>query len=166
MMSKLSENFYLNEMLWSETAARLGRKVEANDRIVEALKWGCVEVMQPIRDALCAHYGRDMPISISSGYRPSWLNKAIGGSMKSDHMRGYAFDFDTPSITPFELAAFIASKIDQWPIDKLILEFGAWVHISVTPPNQAPMRKIMTAAKIKDPKTAETKTTYYQGLRQ
>lgn len=159
---QLSKNFWLREFLWSEKAARMGRVVEAPPDIVGNLQYLCTSTLQPIRDALCSRYGKDMPIDVSSGYRPQWLNTAVGGSQKSDHMLGLAADFGCPYLSDLELASFIASMVDQLPIKDLGYEFDSWVHLGVSKPWQYPDREIWTARKqLKD---GEMKTVYLKGL--
>lgn len=160
---QLSRNFYLSEFLWSETAARLGREVEASSEIIENLKWFAVNVLQPIRDDLCAQYGRDMPIDLSSGYRPKWLNTAVGGSLKSDHMSGMAADLGCPYISDFELATFVADRIKKYPIKDLGIEFYQWVHIAGDR-SKKPEREIWTAVKRPNKDTGKMKTVYLPGL--
>jgi zinc D-Ala-D-Ala carboxypeptidase len=154
----LSEHFELEEMTRSNTAVRYGRKVEAPEKVVQELTRGCVTVMEPIRAGLCVKYKRTVGIDISSGYRPLWLNKLVGGSEKSDHIDGRAFDFNAWGVPTLELAEFINSIIDTLPIDKLIYEFGEWVHVSIAPVGQEPRRLVMTAVK------RGRKTVYLPGI--
>ena len=67
-------------------------------------------------------------------FRSPKLNKTIGGSKTSQHMRGEAIDIDDDfgGITNAEMFHFIAKKLD---FDQLIWEFGngtnpGWVHCS------------------------------------
>lgn len=70
---------------------------------------------------------------ISSWYRCPRLNKAIGGSVNSDHMTGRSIDIDSTSdINNAEIFEFIMKNCD---FDQLIWEFGtdtdpSWVHVS------------------------------------
>ena len=70
----------------------------------------------------------------SSGYRSEALNKAIGGSSKSQHSKGEALDMQsTKGYTNKELFMYIK---DHLTFDQLIGEFPdnvgeyAWVHCS------------------------------------
>lgn len=86
------------------------------------------KVFEPIRK----HFGK--PIHISSGYRSIALNKAIGGSLTSQHCSGEAIDIDMDGalIKNAEIFNFIK---DNLKFDQLIWEFGTsdnpdWVHVS------------------------------------
>ena len=86
---KLSKNLSLAECLKSQTAKRLGINNEPHDDwVVENLKALAENVFQPLREGL------GVPIYVSSGYRGPELNRAIGGSTRSQHMEGRALDLD------------------------------------------------------------------------
>jgi hypothetical protein len=74
------------------------------------------------------------PIKINSFYRGPELNKAIGGSSKSQHCEGRAMDIDDTygHKTNAEMYEYIKANLD---FDQMIWEFGtdenpAWVHVS------------------------------------
>lgn len=69
------------------------------------------------------------PITVNSAYRSPDLNKAVGGALKSQHMKGEAVDFTAQA---FGTAAQIVNAIKNSaiPYDQLILEYDKWVHIS------------------------------------
>jgi hypothetical protein len=128
----LSKNLTLSEVTKSRTAINLGINNEPNAEQLENLKTIANEVFQKIRD----HF--DVPIKISSGFRSEALNKKVGGSKTSDHMKGCALDIDMDGST---FAAYVAN----WEIfnyirknlefRQLIWEFGDannpdWVHVS------------------------------------
>jgi hypothetical protein len=127
---KLSENLSLAECLKSKTATRLGINNEPDDEwVVENLKSVAERVFQPCRD----HFG--VPIYVSSGYRSPDLNRAIGGSLRSQHMEGRALDLDCDvygSVTNSELFKYIRENLE---FDQMVWEFGDddnpnWVHVS------------------------------------
>lgn len=160
---KLAPNFFLREFLWSDTAARAGRVVEAPEDIVENLRYVATKVLQPIRDALCEYYKKDMPLDPSSGYRPVWLNKMVKGSTNSDHIIGMACDFGCPYLDDYELAAFIRDKmLPVLPIKQLIYEFDSWVHIGASFPNEAPRRQVLTIRSVME--GGKSKTVKLEGL--
>jgi zinc D-Ala-D-Ala carboxypeptidase len=128
----LSKNLTLSEVTKSRTAINLGINNEPNAEQLENLKTIANEVFQKIRDRF------DVPIKISSGFRSEALNKKVGGSKTSDHMKGCALDIDMDGST---FAAYVAN----WEIfnyirknlefRQLIWEFGDannpdWVHVS------------------------------------
>lgn len=84
---QISKNFSWNEFEHSDTAKRLGilnvvSSFEVRDNILELVD----KVLQPLRDA----WGK--PIKINSGYRCEKLNKAVGGVLTSQHVKGQAAD--------------------------------------------------------------------------
>lgn len=125
-MNKLSENFTIAEALRSETAARRGISNAPNKKQLEAIKY-TAQQMEQVRKAL-----NNQPISPSSWFRNTEVNKAVGGVSNSDHMTGYAVDFACPRFgSPLEVCrAIIASGLK---FDQLIWEYGRWVHVSFAP---------------------------------
>ena len=79
---RLSNNFTLSEIIKSNTAARLNIKNAPNKEHLKNMQVLIRDLIQPMRDALG-------PIRISSGYRSPSLNRAIGGSSKSQHCKGH-----------------------------------------------------------------------------
>lgn len=125
---KLSQNFTLSEMTKSQTGERKGIDNIPNSEEIEALKALCVNVLEKIR----THFGK--PITINSGFRCAKLNKAIGGSKTSQHVKGEAADIEISGIDNLTLAKWIK---DNLQFDQLICEFytpgvpdSGWVHVS------------------------------------
>ena len=125
---QLSKNFELKELVYSQSATRLGINNEPSEVIIENLKVLVTNVLQPLRDLL------HVPIIISSGYRCEELNRAIGGASQSEHMLGRAADITVPGMSNKSLADVIAGKLK---FNQLILEFYradnpyyGWVHVS------------------------------------
>ena len=116
--------FTISELIRSDTA--IARKIwnganrEQEDNLIALV----AAVLDPLRMS----YGK--PIHISSGYRCPTLNKAIGGVVNSQHMKGEAADLDLGSTTENrKLAKFIVDL--KLPFDQLIDEANyAWVHVS------------------------------------
>jgi zinc D-Ala-D-Ala carboxypeptidase len=144
----LSEHFSLDEMLASETAARLGFKEQyaPSSLIQENLKSLCHFILQPIR------YDIQSRLHVSSGYRCPRLNTKIGGAKNSMHIFGMAADIvPTENLNVDQLFKFVASS--NLPFDQIIHEFGRWVHISYDPYLAIPRREILKAYKNKAGKT-------------
>jgi len=83
-------------------------------------------LIQPMRNELG-------PIRISSGYRSKELNRAIGGSNKSQHCKAQALDLQF-----WDNGQMNNKKIYDWILDsnlefdQMINEFDfAWIHISL-----------------------------------
>jgi hypothetical protein len=122
---KLSKNFALSEVTHSNAAKRLGIKNEPTKEHLDNLQMLIRDLIQPIRDGIG-------PIRVSSGYRNPELNRAIGGSHKSQHCKGEALDIQ------FWKRGKMSNKvIYDWILksgldfDQMINEFDfAWIHIS------------------------------------
>lgn len=130
---KLSEHFTLDEMTLSETAARNGLD---NTPGLEAL--ANLKKVAAVLEQIRALVGK--PVAISSGYRSPAVNKAVGGSNTSAHVKGLAADINVPGMKPAALAAII--KTSNIPFDQLILEFDRWVHIGLS--NTSPRGELLT----------------------
>ena len=126
---KLSKNLSLAEVTKSNTAKRLGIDNTPDDWVTENLRKIAEHVFQPLRSAF------GCPIYVSSGYRSADLNRAIGGSIRSQHMEGRALDLDADVFgrcTNSEIFRWILNNVT---FDQLIWEFGDndnpdWVHVS------------------------------------
>jgi len=126
---KLSDNLTLSEVTKSLTAKRLGINNEPDDWVTENLRQVAINIFQPVREYL------GVPIYVSSGYRSPELNKAIGGSRRSQHMEGRALDLDADvygKCTNADIFNYIRENLE---FDQLIWEFGDqdnpdWVHVS------------------------------------
>lgn len=127
---KLSKNLTLNECLRSGVADRLGiDNVPDDEWVVENLRQIAERVFQPCRD----HFGS--PLYVSSGYRSPELNRAIGGSKRSQHMQGRALDLDADVFGGFSNAELFHYIKDNLEFDQMVWEFGdgdnpSWVHVS------------------------------------
>ena len=129
---KLSDHVSYKEGVYSITALRLGLKNDPSDAHLENMKLICEKVFEPLR----MHVGG--PIKINSFYRGPELNKAIGGSAKSQHCHGQAMDIDDTYGHASNAAMFdwIKANLD---FDQMIWEFGNdqnpdWVHVSYVGP--------------------------------
>lgn len=121
---KLSAYFTLSEMIQSGYATRHGIDNTPNAEAMANLRY-TAEQLDRVRSLL------GVPVLVSSGYRCEKVNTAINGSKNSQHLRGQAVDFTAPSFgSPEQIAKAIANS--HIPFDQLILEYGAWVHVSFT----------------------------------
>lgn len=118
--------FTMGEMMRSDTAARKGINNKCTKEDAERLKKLIENVLDPLREA----YGK--PIVVNSGYRCPALNKAVGGSKTSDHMKGCAADIHgTPNTKAENRRLFELVKSLDLPFDQLIDEKNlSWVHVS------------------------------------
>ncbi|MFN7646991.1 MAG: D-Ala-D-Ala carboxypeptidase family metallohydrolase [Acidobacteriota bacterium] len=124
MPKQLTEHFTLQEMVISQTAARMGIDNTPTPEILKNLRIMAAK-LEEIRSLL------GVPVLVSSGYRCPALNKAVGGSKGSAHMLGLAADFTAPSFgTVLQTARKIAASGIEY--DQLIYEFDSWVHIGLS----------------------------------
>ena len=123
---QLTKNFTLEEMCYSDTArAKHIDNLTTNRVVVDNLKELCVKVLQPVRDKFGA-------VRVSSGYRCSRLNTAIGGVKTSQHMKGQAADIDKiGNATLRQVFDYIKNNLD---FDQLLFETNSkgvkWIHVS------------------------------------
>ena len=124
----LSNNFTLHELTKSQTATRKDINNEPGTAEVENLIHLAKTILQPVRE----HFGK--PVMISSGYRSPELCEAIGSSVKSQHARGEAADFEIHEVDNKDLATWISKNCE---FDQLILEYyiegdpnSGWIHCS------------------------------------
>ena len=84
---KLSKNFYLKELTFSQTAERSGLDNNPSEAEIENLRLLCERVLQPVRD----HF--QQVVSISSGFRNLILNRKLNSKDNSDHVKAFAADY-------------------------------------------------------------------------
>ena len=124
----LSDNFTLNELIYSDTAIRKGIFNNPNDEQINNLKLLCENILEPVRNNF------NSPVIINSGYRSPEVCLAVGSTIKSQHTKGQAADFEIVGIANKDLADWVVSNLDY---DQCILEFwnenepnSGWVHCS------------------------------------
>lgn len=155
MATKLSENFTLEELLVSSTAAKYGIDNTPNATIKANLTMLCKKLLQPIRDK----YGKS--IIVTSGYRCPILNTKIGGSRTSQHMKGQAADINSgEGYKAGGTARYEANKklfdliYKMGGYDQLINEFPdaqgrpQWVHVSYNPTLRKQRGQALVAKKV------------------
>tara|TARA_R110002020_G_scaffold239643_1_gene452199 strand:+ start:1424 stop:1879 length:456 start_codon:yes stop_codon:yes gene_type:complete len=147
----VSEHISYKEATHSITAIRKGIKNIPNNEQLANMELLAEKVFEPLRKWV------DGPIKINSFFRCPKLNKAIGGSTKSQHCHGQAIDIDDTygKVANSEMYHYIKSNLD---FDQMIWEFGDddnpdWVHISYVS-EEDNRRRCLKAERIND------KTTY------
>ena len=123
---KLSKNFSLAEIEHSNTAKRLGIKNEMSEEHLANMQNLIDNLIQPLRDSIG-------PIRVTSGYRSPQLNKAIGGSTRSQHSKGQALDLQYWKEGKMNNKVIYDWSLDSGlEFDQIINEFDyAWIHISL-----------------------------------
>lgn len=150
-MMQLTKDFYLEEFLVSETAARKGEKIVPTPEEILSITRLCKTLLQPIRTKL------NRPMVITSGLRPLWLNLEIGGSTNSAHIKGLAADIRVVGMSPEVFCRWVQqnAEAEDWHFDQCILEFGQWTHLSIA---EVPRMQYLTAKSVKG------STVYLPGL--
>lgn len=126
-MTKLTEHFSLEELIRSDKAKSLNIENVPSDKEKANLKRLC-EVLEKVRTVL-----GNKPINISSGFRNTEVNRAVGGVWNSAHLTGEAADFTCSSFgTVKEVAEAIAPHVEEFGIDQLIHEYSNWIHLGIS----------------------------------
>lgn len=144
LSGKISNHISAREAIESYTAKRKGIKNIPNDYQLTNMVGVAENVFEPLREWVGG------PIKINSFFRSVELNKAIGGSSKSQHCEGRAIDIDDVygHKTNAEMYNYIKNNLD---FDQLIWEFGSddnpdWVHVSYVSPDEN-RRRCLKASK-------------------
>lgn len=119
----MTPHFTLAELTASQTATRKGYDNTPDAAASEALRQLAVNVLEPVRALL------GVPVFVNSGYRSAQVNRAVGGTSKSQHCRGEAADLVFKGLTV--QAAFDRIRNSEIVFDQMIEE-GTWLHISFT----------------------------------
>ena len=133
-MEKISDHITLREAIKSNTALRLNINNIPNDYQIGNMVAISQHIFEPLRKWVGG------AIRINSFFRSEDLNKAIGGSSRSQHCQGRAMDIDDNHghKTNAEMFEYIKQNLS---FDQMIYEFGddsnpAWVHISYVSKDQ------------------------------
>jgi len=136
---KLGKNYCLSEFTSSDLAERKGYDIQVDKWTTEQIGRPEACVMQPIRDEL------GVPIIITSGFRPAWLNRLVNGSTASAHLYGCAADW-VPVGMNLRTAFDRVKRLDIDVLDQLILEPG-WIHVGQALPGRIARKQYMTATR-------------------
>lgn len=121
----LSDNFTLQEAIFSSIAERLGIDNTKYSADVYATARLTAAKMEKVRALL-----GNVPLHIDSWIRCLELNRALHSKDTSQHILGEAVDFLCPAFgTPAQIAHKIQEYQDLIGYDQLIMEYS-WVHIS------------------------------------
>jgi len=130
----ISKHISNKEGVYSRTALRLNIDNTPTQDHKQNMRLLAENIFEPLR----AYVGG--PIKINSFYRSPKLNKAIGGSARSQHCNGQAIDIDDTfgRATNAEMFEFIKKNLN---FDQMIWEFGNdenpnWVHVSYVSKNK------------------------------
>ena len=142
-MERISKHISYKEGVYSRTAERRGLDNTPSEEQLKCMKEVAKNLFEPLREWVGG------PIKINSFFRGEPVNTAIGGSTRSQHMKGQAIDIDDTfkHKTNAEMYYYIKDNLD---FDQMIWEFGTdknpnWLHISWV--SHRPNRKKLTIAK-------------------
>jgi len=130
----ISKHISYKESVYSTTALRKNIENKPNEEQLENMKLISEKIFEPLREYVGG------PIKINSFFRGADLNKAIGGSTRSQHCKGQAMDIDDTFgyKTNAQMYDWIKHNLD---FDQMIWEFGNddnpnWVHVSYVSPDK------------------------------
>ena len=142
-MGTISKHISWHEGTYSRTGERKDLDNTPNEDQLKCMQEVANNLFEPLRKWVGGG------IKINSFFRGEPVNTAIGGSTRSQHMKGQAIDIDDTfgHKTNAEMYHYIKDNLD---FDQLIWEFGNdenpnWVHISWV--SHRPNRKKLTIAK-------------------
>jgi len=145
----ISKHISYHEGTYSQTGVRRDLDNTPDDDQLKRMEEVAENLFEPLREWVGG------PIKINSFFRGEPVNTAIGGSRKSQHMKGQAIDIDDTfgHKTNAEMYHYVKDNLD---FDQLIWEFGTdknpnWLHISWV--SHRPNRKKLTVAKKVNGKT-------------
>lgn len=133
----MSKYFSLSELTRSTTALKEGIANDPNEAQIKDL-YRLMDYLDKVREA----FGK--AIIVTSGFRSERLNDRIGGSDKSQHMKGQAADIRPHDIK--ELRSLFSTIRKVGGFDQLIYEEPAgrtpWIHVSIPPANKPPRGEV------------------------
>ena len=125
---RISKHISWKEGTYSRTGERLDLDNTPDENQIKCMKEVAENVFEPLREWVGG------PIKINSFFRGKPVNTAIGGSTRSQHMKGQAMDLDDTfkHKTNAEMYHYIKDNLE---FDQLIWEFGDdknpnWIHVS------------------------------------
>ena len=133
-MENISKHISWHEGTYSRTGERRDLDNTPNEEQLKCMKEVAENLFEPLREWVGG------PIKINSFFRGEPVNTAIGGSRKSQHMKGQAIDIDDTfrHKTNAEMYYYIKDNLD---FDQMIWEFGDddnpdWVRVSYVSPQE------------------------------
>ena len=125
---RISKHISYREATHSATAKRRGLDNTPNQEQLENMYRVAEFIFEPLRLFVGG------PIKINSFFRSVAVNRAVGGTSRSQHCKGQAIDIDDVfgHKTNAEMFQYVRENLD---FDQMIWEFGSsnnpsWIHIS------------------------------------
>ena len=158
MPDRISDHISFREGVFSPTAKRFEINNIPDEEQLANMKLLAEKVFEPLRN----HFG--VPIRVNSFFRSKKLNARVGGSKRSQHIKGQAIDIDDTfkrGVTNKLMFDWIVTNLD---FDQIIWEFGNndnpdWIHISYVSSELNRNRKLR-AKRVPRKKKKGNKTIY------
>jgi zinc D-Ala-D-Ala carboxypeptidase len=127
---QISKHVSYREATKSNTAIKHNINNDPDNETLSNMQYVAENIFEPVRGRFC------VPIAVTSFYRSAKLNKEVGGSSTSQHVKGEAMDLDADVfgiITNRDIFNYIKDNLE---FDQLIWEYGDdkepdWVHVSL-----------------------------------
>lgn len=132
--------FTISELTRSDTVSIKQIDNTPNKEITEHLIELVEKLLDPLRNDWAEYCDVNQlgspAISVNSGYRCNELNKAVGGSLTSAHLTGYAADIVPSNGNMKVFQSWIAEAIEEFDFDQLIYErprngIASWIHLGL-----------------------------------
>ena len=122
----LTKHFTLEEFTRSSTAKARGIDNTVPEKLIPALRNLCETVLEPLREQA------KEPVEISSGYRCPALNKAVGGSDTSQHMKGEACDIYVEDVEKLRkwFAILMDGDFDQLIFERVLKSDSCLIYVN------------------------------------
>ena len=123
---KLTKHFSLEEFSHSSTAKARGIDNTVPEKLIPALRNLCERVLEPLREQV-----RE-PVIISSGYRCPVLNRAVGGSNTSQHIKGEACDIYVEDVEKLRkwFAILMDGDFDQLIFERVLKSDSCLIYVN------------------------------------
>lgn len=131
-MNQISLNVTYAEAVKSSSAIRLGMANVPDAEALENMQRVAEQIFEQVRYEVCGN----KPLAVTSFFRSPEVNRAVGGTVNSQHCRGEAMDLDADVYGNGTNRAIFDFIRDRLAFDQLIWEFGDdrhpdWVHVSL-----------------------------------
>lgn len=139
---KITENFTFEELIHSAYAEKYHLSNLPKQDEIKKLNQLATEILQPIRNEFNA------PIKVTSGYRSPRVNKGVGGSSTSQHVKGEAADITSSDNKKLFDTIISLIKSHEIEVGQLINEYNySWIHVSL--PTSKHHNEVLKAIKTK-----------------